>query len=191
MLLLAGCTTPVLPQGPAQQPPAQTCKTVIEQKPVTTEQCGDVSTTEQICGVRKLPYKVTRLPRIDLCIIDGNCVGKPLSQCPTCTTAMSRCTLVIENLDSQASGSWTVAANYTLGNAGFNKDPITATIKPNGTSTFDFQQIYTPGYPTNSAECTISVISEATVNDCRGETRTQRECRNVTTSATVQTQVCS
>lgn len=188
MLLLAGCAAPLLPSG--QAAPNTTCRIVIEQKPVTTEQCGDVSTTEQVCGLRELPSKVIMLPKIDLCIIDGDCVGKPLSQCPVCTTAMSRCTLVIENQDPQASGTWTVTANYTIGNAGFNKEPITATIKPNESYSFDYQQIYAPGYPTNSANCNISVISKATVNDCHGETRTARECKNVTVNASVQTQVC-
>jgi hypothetical protein len=189
MLFLAGCAAPVLPSGQTQQP-AQTCHTVTDVKPVTTQQCSDVSTTEQVCGLRKLPYEAIRLPRIDLCITDGPCVGKPLSSCATCTTAMTRCTLVLENKDPQKSGTWTVGANYTLGNSGFNKDPITATIKPNETFAFDFQQIYAPGDPINSAVCNISVTAEASVDDCHSETRTKTECRNVTVNSTVQRQVC-
>ncbi|MDD5339848.1 MAG: hypothetical protein PHV13_01220 [Candidatus ainarchaeum sp.] len=190
MLLFAGCTMPAVPLITNNQT-QQTCHMVTEQKPVTTEQCGEVSTTEQVCGIRKLPYDATVLPRIDLCILDGMCVGKPLSDCPACSNAMTRCTLIIENEDPQKSGTWTVGANYTLRNSGFNKDPITATIKPNETFAFDFQQMYVPGDPVTSAICNIYILSEATVDDCHDETRTKSECRNVTTMSTVQRQVCN
>jgi hypothetical protein len=188
ILLLAGCTAPNI-SGPTQ-PAAQNCSKVTEVKPVTTQQCSNISTTEQVCGVRKLPYGVVHLPKIDLCVVDDACIGKPLSQCNICTTAMTRCTLAIQNLDSQESGTWTVGASYKIGNAGFNKDPITQTIKPNETFAFDFQQMYAPGYPTNSASCNVTITAEATVNDCHGETRNTVECKNVTTNASVETIVC-
>ena len=190
MLLVAGCTAPALPSGQPQQP-GVTCRNVTVVQPVTTEQCGDVQTTQQVCGLRKLPYKSVLLPKVDLCIIDGDCAGNPLSQCQHCTTAMTRCTLVIENLDQVASGTWSVSATYRIGKAGFDKGPITAVIEPNSTYSFDFQQIYVPGDPVNSANCNVTVSGEATVNDCHGETRTTRECRNVTGNANVQTTVCS
>jgi len=189
LLLLAGCAA--LPLQPETgEPVLKVCRNVSEQKPVIIEKCGEVSTTEQVCGARKLPYDATRLPRIDLCIMDGPCVGRPLSECDSCTNAMTRCTLVIENEDAQKAGTWTVAANYTFGNFGFNKDPITAVIKPNETFAFDFQQIYAPGHPVTSAICNISVVAEAVVDDCHEETRTKTECKNVTANATILTEVC-
>jgi hypothetical protein len=189
ILLAAGCTGISVPSQ-EQAPAAASCRNVTEQKPVVSEQCSQVQSTEQVCGLRKLPYTVASPPKLDICIIDGDCVGKPLSQCPGCTTAMTRCTLIIKNDDPQKSGTWKVGANFTLLKSGFNKDPISITIRPNETAAFDFQQIYGPGDPVNSATCNISISEEAVVEDCHQETRPKTECRNVTTMTTVSRQVC-
>jgi hypothetical protein len=189
MVFAAGCIGGGTPPQ-EQAPPAAVCRTVTEQEPVVSEVCSPVQSTEDVCGLRKLPYIVASPPKLDICIIDGDCAGKPLSQCPGCTSAMTRCTLIIKNEDPQKSGTWKVGANFTLLKSGFNKDPISITIRPNETAAFDFQQIYGPGDPVNSATCNISIIEEAVVDDCHQETRMKTECSNVTTMINVSRQVC-
>lgn len=193
LLLAAGCIQ--VPSGTppsTQQPPAvtQTCRNVTTVTPVITEQCGNVSYTIPVCSLRKLNYSISLKPKVDLCIGDGVCNGQPLGQCQQCSSAMSRCVMIIKNNEPTQSGSWTVGANYTLGTAGFNKDPITATIDPNSTYEFDFYQIYTPGYPINSADCQLLVVKDPSIEDCHEETRARVDCANVTANSTSTTQVC-
>ncbi len=194
ILMLAGCVTP--PQQvitpPQNQTPThqETCRMVDQSVPVVTEQCGNVSYTEQVCGKRELPFTVVELPSVNLCVADGPCVGHDLGECKTCTKAMTRCVWAIENKDPAATGTWTVGANFTLGAFGFNKDPISQTIAPNQTATFDFFQMYMVSQPITSAVCHLAVAETAIVDDCHGETRQAVECQNVTTQKTVQTQVC-
>lgn len=193
MLLSAGCiTTPEKPAAttPTPQPVPQKCRTVMDDVPKTELKCGDVVSTEEVCGLRKLNYTKEELPKIDLCISDGACTGKPLGDCQACVKAMSRCVMVIHNTEEVKSGTWSVAANYTLGNSGFNKDPITVTIPSNGTGTFDFNQIYNTNYPINSASCKLLIVKEPTTEDCRQESRTHNECKNVTTITQVPRTVC-
>lgn len=137
-----------------------------------------------------LQFKVTELPKVNLCVADGPCVGYDLGTCPTCSKAMTRCVMVIENQDATATGTWTVGANFTLGAFGFNKDPISQTIGPNQTATFDFHQIYVVSQPITSATCTLAVTDNPVIDDCHQETRTKTECQNVTTQQLVQKQVC-
>ncbi len=193
LLLAAGCIQ--VPSGgtPSQQPPpapTQTCRNVTTVTPVITEQCGNVSYTIPVCTLRKLNYSTSLRAKVDLCISDGPCNGQPLGQCEGCTSAMSRCVMDIKNNEPLQSGTWTVGANYTLGTAGFIKDPITATIDPNSSFAFDFHQIYNPGSPINSADCLLQVIKEPTIEDCHQETRTRVDCANVTSNSTTTTQVC-
>jgi hypothetical protein len=158
--------------------------------PVVTEECGPVSYTEEVCGQRELEFIAIELPRVNLCVGDGPCVGNDLGECVTCSMAMTRCVMVIENTDAEKFGTWTVAANFTLGDSGFNREPITQTIGPNQTGTFDFQQIYAVNYPVTSAECHLAVSDAPIIDDCHGETRTKIECQNVTTQQKIQTEVC-
>ncbi|MDD5171941.1 MAG: hypothetical protein PHF60_02800 [Candidatus ainarchaeum sp.] len=158
--------------------------------PVVSEECDNVSYTEQVCGQRALPYAVVELPKVELCVGDGPCVGNDLGECSTCSTAMTRCVWVIENKDATGTGTWTVAANFTLGDSGFNREPISQTIGPNQTGTFDFQQIYQVNYPVTSAECHLAVSDAPIIDDCHEETRTKVECQNVTIQELVQTEVC-
>jgi len=193
MLFVSGCVSlPSNSQGVPQQnqTPAKTCRTVIDEVPETKEQCSNVTLTEQSCGVRTLNYSVTRLPKVDLCISEGGCLGKPLGECPYCVKVMSRCILRIQSLEEQKTGTWSVGANYSLGNSSFLKNPITLTIGPNQTADFDFNQIYTVGYPINSASCTLAVAYEPTVDECVQVTRTKTECKNVTSTARTQREVC-
>jgi len=194
ILLLAGCVSPpqeVTPE-PQPEPPTheETCRMVDEYVPVVTEQCGPVEYTEEVCGQRTLKFTATELPKVNLCVADGPCVGYELSTCKTCSKAMTRCTMVIENEDATASGTWTVAANFTLGDSGFNREPITQTIGPGQTATFDFQQIYVLSYPITSAGCDLAASDAPIIEDCHQETRTRTVCENVTTQKTVQREVC-
>jgi hypothetical protein len=192
-LVIAGCTTTPESKPPEQKPQPQknqTCRTVTEEVPVVKEECGEVAYTEQVCSMRKLNYTQKMLPKVDLCISDGVCTGKPLGDCQGCAKAMTRCILQITNLESEKSGTWSVGANYTMGTFGFNKDPISHSIGPNQTSDFDFNQIYTPGFPISSATCTLAVVSEPSAEECIGHTRTTTECRNVTKTESVSKEVC-
>jgi hypothetical protein len=193
MLVVSGCISPPAGQQGNPQPNQtanKTCRTVIDEVPDTKEQCGDITFSEPVCNMRNLNYSVTRPPKVDLCISDGVCLGKPLGDCQGCAKAMTRCILQVHNTESQKTGSWTVGANFSIGNFGFNKDPITRTIGPNQTADFDFNQIYTPDYPINSASCSLAVISEPTIEDCIQVTRTKTECRNVTSTTKIQREVC-
>jgi hypothetical protein len=193
LLLIAGCVSPPS-EVPSNQttPPAQqsNCHMESQQVPVTKEECGPVQFTEQVCGIRKLNYTATELPKVDLCIADGPCSGNPISTCQICSKAMTRCVLVIKNEEETAAGTWTVAANYTLGSNGFNKDPISKTIAPGESFAFDFNQFYGVSKPITTASCKLVVTAEPTVNDCHGETRSRSECTNVTTYEEVQKEVC-
>ncbi len=193
ILIIAGCVSTPSEGGqtpPPSQPGGKTCRTVTEEVPVVKEECGPVSYTEQVCGIRKLNYSFKLLPKVDLCIGDGSCTGNPLGDCQACSKAMTRCIMEITNLEPQKTGLWSVGANYTLGSAGFLKDPIIHTIGPNQTAQFDFNQIYTPGQPINSASCSLFVLSEPTIEDCHEETRSRQDCRNVTRTTQVQREVC-
>src|SRR5262249_36889181 len=155
------------------------------------EECGDVSYTVPVCGLRKLNYSVTHQPKVDLCIDDGtSCTGNSLGECPDCHRAMTRCILTITNDEAQQSGLWTVGANFTLPNAAFLKDPKMVQIDPNQSYAFDFYQIYSVNPPVNSASCSLFIIKEPTVQDCHQETRTRVECGNVTQNLTKITEVC-
>lgn len=193
-LLIAGCTTSLPSTKPESQTPqpskTQTCRTVTEQVPVTKEECGEVAYTEQVCNVRKLNYTQTSLPRTDLCISDGACLGKPLSECPNCVKAMTRCVLRITNTEKEKSGTWSVGANYTLGSFGFQKDPISHTIGPGESADFDFNQIYTLSYPVSSATCDVAIMTVPTMEECVGQTKTTNECKNVTKTEAVSREVC-
>ena len=158
-IMLAGCSAPMAPEAGATQAPEGEvqCHTVFDEVPVTEEVCSDVSFTESVCGIRKLNYSVESVPKVDLCISDGACLGKPLSDCPNCAKAMTRCMLRITNLEPQKTGTWSVGANYTLNNAGFDKDPITHSIPPGMTADFDFNQIYLLVPPVRSASCKLAV----------------------------------
>ena len=188
-LLVAGCLVPPdMPFVPKE--PEKECRTVTEEVPVVEEECGDVSYTEQVCELRDLRYTATELPVTHLCISDGVCNGQPLGDCQGCSQAMSRCVLQIKNEETQKSGSWTVGANYSLGNSGFIKDPITATIGPGEVYSFDFNQIYNPGQPINSASCVLFVISDPILEECHEVTRTRQECNDVTNVRIIEREVC-
>jgi hypothetical protein len=194
ILLIYGCVgSPIeLPEPQEQTPvqPSQVCRTVIDLVPQTVEECGDVSYTEEDCGKRALEYNTSMNPVTHLCWIDGECVGKPLSTCVSCLKAATRCTLLLTNNDPKKSGTWSVGANFTIGNSLFSRDPVTKTIGPGETGVFDFQHFYDPGKPINSANCVLFVTKAAEVDDCVQVTRTRQECTNITTNVEVERQVC-
>ncbi|MEW6748636.1 MAG: hypothetical protein AB1295_02935 [Candidatus Micrarchaeota archaeon] len=190
-LFATGCISPPegIPSIPTQ-PGGEVCRTVTEEVPVVEEQCGEVSYTEQVCEIRELGYTATELPKVDLCISDGVCNGRPLGECQGCTQAMTRCILQVTNEETQKSGTWKVSANYSLGNSGFIKDPISYTIAPGETVNFDFNQIYSPGKPISSASCLLWISSKPKAEECHEETRSRVECRDVEATKTVEREVC-
>jgi hypothetical protein len=192
MVLVAGCTLPV---GTQEQKPAdeknQTCTTVSQLVPSTEEKCSNITYTEPVCQRRKLNYTTNALDQIDLCSSDGACTGKPINECYTCTKALTRCQLVIKNLDGKRQGTWTAGANFTLKSGGFVKDPVTISIGPNESEIFDFQQIYVPDSLRYPAICKVYVLDVPTVEDCHEETRTRRVCSNVTEYKSVDKKVCN
>jgi len=189
-ILIAGCAAPVeLPLEPFKEP-EKVCRNVTQEIPVAHAECTNISYTEEVCERKKLEYTSALAPVVHLCVADGECVGSPLSECPFCPRAMTRCKMTITNNDDTKSGSWTVGAKYTLGTSGFDKDPITYVIAPGETATFDFHQMYVPGYPVNSASCELYIISEPIVDVCHQETRLKRDCVNVTTYVSVEREVC-
>lgn len=195
VLLAAGCTSPPAQTQGGEKTPGgatqQTCTMVSEQVPVTTQECTNISLTEQVCGKKTLQYTQTLRPRVDLCIGDGPCVGMAIGDCPaTCNKIMTRCVLDITNQDPLLSGTWTVGANFTLKNSAFIKDPVTKTIGPNQSFAFDFFQMYSTMVPMSTADCNLYVIKEAVVDDCHEETHLDRKCENVTSFETRQRQVC-
>lgn len=190
-LFLAGCVSPpegmpFVPAGPEEK----VCRTVSEEVPVVEQQCGDVSYTEQVCDIRELNYTSNMLPPTHLCISDTGCNGMQLGDCQGCAQAMTRCVLQITNTETQKTGTWKVGANYSLGTSGFIKDPITHTIEPGETASFDFNQIYNPGQPINSASCQLFIISKPKIEECHEETRSREECKDITTTKIVEREVC-
>ena len=163
---------------------------VSEQQPYLEETCSDVSVTKPVCGIRALPYDMHNLSTLHLCVNDGECVGKPLGDCQTCSRAMTRCGILLSNDDKKSSGAWVVGANFSVSGGGFIRDPITKTLAPGESYEFDFEQMYTPGNPISSATCTVFLISAPKVDDCIDETRTTTECKNVTKYQAVERQVC-
>lgn len=199
-LIVAGCATPQQPSSqpgtpvePGQGTPQKTCRMVDEQVPVTVQNCTNISFTEQVCTKKKLAYTATLAPQNDLCIEDGDCVGKHISNCAsTCQRIMSRCILTLQNLDPELAGKWKVGANFTLTDSAFIKTPVSATIEPNMSYAFDFHQIYTPQtWPVTTATCNLYVMEEAVVDDCHDETRLDQKCEDLTTYETRQKQVCN
>ena len=194
LIVVVGCISLTAPQGPAApgtETPNKTCHTASIQTPVTSEQCNDMTLTEQVCGKRKLNYTTAYAPRVDLCIEDGTCIGRPVAECPvSCTKIMSRCIMTVENRDQAKSGTWIVGATFSIKNAGFIKEPVTQTIGPGQKGAFDFYQIYTATDSVNTATCNLTITSEPIIDDCHDEARVTRTCRNVTTFKTTEQQVC-
>jgi hypothetical protein len=191
VLLAAGCVEPPV-LAPEEEPEEKevTCRTVTEDVPTVDVVCEDVEFTEEVCGKRELKYSVTNLPKVDLCVRDGPCVGLPLRNCTGCSKAMTRCVLLVKNEDPEESGSWSVSANYSVKGAGFIKEPITQVISPNESFAFDFFQIYVPDQPITSATCNLAVSDFPVIDDCHEETTLQQVCKNITSTRQVQKEVC-
>jgi hypothetical protein len=196
ILLVFGCTgspveLPSLPSEPQDtQQSEEVCRTVTEMVPAQVEECGEVAYTEEECGKRTLNFTSEVAPTTHLCMIDGDCGGKPISECTACAKAATRCTMTITNDDEKKSGVWSVASNFTLGNSVFVRDPVTKTIDPGESEEFDFQHFYVPGFPINTATCQVFLMEEAEVDDCIQVTHTREECYNVTKQVSVDREVC-
>ncbi|MBI5228369.1 hypothetical protein HY988_07285 [Candidatus Micrarchaeota archaeon] len=191
ILLIAGCTGQSAPKTTPTPEPKTICTKVIEQIPIITEQCDNVSYTEEVCQLRELKYSVVGQTKTDLCIVSDSCAGSPLSSCRNCNRAMTRCTMTIKNLDPKETADWTVGANFTLPWAGFIKNPDSQTILPEHNATFDFYQIYSFSEVIIPASCDLYVINKPIINDCHQETRAKVVCANVTTTQSREKEVCS
>ncbi len=193
LAFFSGCVSS--PISPAQQPGGQqaagrNCTIITEQVPYVESECRDVEVTRQVCGIRALEYSQSQEPITSLCVMDGNCTGISLSKCQVCTMASTRCGLNITNKDPDRTGIWVVGANFTVTNGGFIRDPIARSIGPGETGEFDFQQMYNPGAPPNSADCDLYITSAPRVDECHDETRMQTECLNVTRYRASERSVC-
>jgi len=196
MFILAGCITPPAYQAPAQQDSrpsdggAVECRMVITEEPYVEEVCNQVSFTEQECDMKELNYTSGQIAVTDLCVDDGACVGKQLTECiSTCKRAMKRCRLNITNIDKY-SGTWVVGAAFGYNGASFVKNPQSQEIDPGKSHIFDFQQIYTLGSPPSSATCSVTVIYPAITKVCVDVEKTRIDCSNVTRLRAVETEVC-
>ncbi len=175
---------------PPQQEPV--CHTVTEMVPVVIEECGEVAYTEEVCERRELEYNTSMASISHICSLsDEGCGGTNLSNCSSCSKAVTRCTLEITNLDKRKSGEWTVGATFVSGKATFSREPITKTIDPEESQFFDFQQFYDPGAPINSATCKLVVTDVPVVEDCQDVTKTRNDCSNVTKMVEVSKEVCN
>ena len=196
VLISAGCidmgevVEPLAPEEPGE---IVTCRTVAEEIPYVEEECEDVTYSEEECDMRALEYTSGDLVVVDLCI-EGQpeCVGANLGGCINkCTRAMKRCRMDITNNDEEYEGIWTLGATFSYDGASFIKNPESAEIRPGSTHTFDFTQIYDVGSQTPTmATCTLTMIYEAIVKDCRMVTRKAIECKNVTKTKVVEREVC-
>lgn len=196
VLLSAGCLGPTEAQpeetpapGPVPEP-SVTCTTVSELVPFEEEQCSNLTVFEPVCERKELNFSTIKLEPVHLCSSDGACTGKPLNECFTCSKAMTRCRLVVTNLDEDKPGVWKAGANFSIGNAGFIKESVSSMIGPGENYTFDFFQIYTPENLRIPASCEVFIIDIPEVEVCKDVIHTQEECLNVTKYKTVDKQVC-
>ena len=189
VMMAFGCISPVSPPAEVPEAPEKVCRTVTETVPSVVEECGEVSYTESECGRRELSYESAKSPLTHFCTLDGDCGGKSLSTCAYCDKAMTRCSIEINNTDNKP-GEWVVGATFSIYNAIFTREPLSAMIEPGEGHTFDFQQFYDPGHPINSAKCEIAIQKVPVIEDCREVTRTRVDCVNVTKTTTVEREVC-
>jgi len=196
LLIFAGCVDlgePMDNWTADDVEPVVSCRTVTEEVPYVEEECEDVTYSEEECEMRALEYTSGDLEITDLCI-DGQpeCVGANLGACINkCSRAMKRCKMDITNDDEDYDGTWTVGATFSYNGASFIKNPESADIGPGKTYTFDFTQIYDVGSENpKMATCTLTMIYEAVVKDCRMVTRKATECQNVTKTRIVEREIC-
>lgn len=195
-LFFAGCVGVAEPEGELPDegiPPIVSCRTTTEEVPYVEEECDDVTYSQEECEMRALNYTAGSVRVTDLCI-EGQpeCVGANLGGCINkCTRAMKRCRMNITNNDKDYDGTWTVGATYSYDGASFIKNPESADISPGKTYTFDFTQIYDVGSQNPTmATCTLTLIYEAIVKDCRMVTRKAVECKNVTKTRIIEREIC-
>lgn len=196
VLIFAGCIDmngAMEPWTPEEVEPVEKCRTVTEEIPYVEEECNDITYSEEECEFRALEYTSGDMVIVDLCI-EGQpeCIGADLGGCINkCTRAMKRCRMDITNNDEDYEGTWTFGATFSYDGASFIKNPQSAEIAPGKTHTFDFTQIYDVGSQNPTmATCTLTVVYEAIVKDCRMVTREAVECKNVTKTRIVEREIC-
>ena len=153
------------------------------------------NTYPETCGPAELSYESKRLEDVELCSVDGNCVGKSQLSCDhACQRIVLRCSLQIKNKDT-AEGTWIVTPTITQGALSYYKEPKALRIKPNGVGTFDFQQEYT--YDTGvahapiKAECALDITTKPTSKVCKKSVDPLRVCHNETVGEIVAREVCT
>jgi hypothetical protein len=190
-----GCISMLDSNGaPQDVPTAPTCRTVIVQEPYTEEVCQNVSKMEEVCETITLNFSLSDINKTNICVEEGLCVNWfPNGTCTTyyCSKAMMRCQMHLTNLDTQKSGTFGISANFTLGDATFNKEEITHTIFPTESATYDFNQFYVMDINQVKADCDLSVTSDAKLQDCRIESRIFEDCANTTKYQEVEKEICN
>lgn len=195
MFIIAGCVT-TTPESETlanvgTQGDVPFCRTVITEEPYTEEVCQQISYTEEECEMKELTYTSGQIAMTDLCVEDGECVGKDITACPlTCERAMKRCRMNITNEDAYE-GTWIVGATFGYNGAAFVKNPESEAIEPGETYTFDFQQIYSMGSPPSTATCSVTVLYPAIAKICVNIEKTRTDCSNITRMRAVETEVCN
>ncbi len=194
MVITAGCVTPPITETAPKdeyRPTVPECRLVYQEEPYIEEVCANVSYTEEECDMKELDYTVGQIIKTDLCIQDGECVGKNLYDCfGRCSAAMKRCRMNITNNDEKHGGVWVVGATFGYEGAAFVKNPQDKEIMPGETHIFDFEQMYDLGTPPTVATCTVTVLYPAVVRDCVDVTKTRVDCINVTKTRVTQVEVC-
>ncbi len=196
-ILLIGCVSPELEEQPteepeeSQQPNTPECKMVTITEPYVETVCWNVTYTEEVCKIKSLKFLASSVEETHLCTKDGNCVGKPLSDCfHVCEGAMKRCKMNITNLDERYSGVWVVGANFSIDGSGFIKEPQRLEIPAGKTKTFDFTQLYALNTGGNSMKCSLYLLETPKVEDCKLVGREATECEEVTKHRKVEKEIC-
>ena len=169
------------------------CKTVTSSEPYSESVCQNVSTMEEICQTKELNYTLVKDTQTDFCLENNLCTylySNGTCAISLCSKGMSRCKANLTNLDTQKSGTWDVAANFTFDNAVFAQNPITKTILPKEQEIFDYSLFYDIGLGQEKPICLIYVKTPAKLQDCNYVTTIERQCANETKFKTIDTEVC-
>lgn len=169
---------------------APDCTIVTKSVPEEKIQCGNFSYTEQVCENLAIPYQISTVDKSDLCTDTGNCFGENFSSCSPCQSATTRCSMTITNTDPLYSGDFVVGASFGSNGLNVSREPLRKRIQFNSSEKFDFYYSYGSKSLSRAASCDVFVISSPMNFGCHQETRTREECKNVTETKLVQSEVC-
>ncbi len=166
------------------------CTIVTKSVPEQKVQCGNFSYTEQVCENLAIPYQLSPTEKSDLCTDSGNCFGENFSRCSPCQSATTRCSVVVTNTDPLYSGEFIIGASFESNGLNVSREPLRKRIQFNSSEKFDFYYSYGSKSLNRAASCNLFVISSPTTFGCHQETRTREECKNITETKLVQSEVC-